>query len=255
MSSQSTHPDTRPVVCNVRSLANQQNQQKCGATGNSQLPPPIRPITVPAGNRDCPSGQISVPSTIQGQNSAPSSALNNFRVADISQPSTTTPSPTQRWSIISLTATPGTSSRNTTAPSGGIHTDSMCHVESSPASGIASTPTPPCGHPNLPTPIRNAEAQAIIAHPLQSRATEKKHRRRQRQFPLQAVCKPRFIVSGSRSFHRFGHSERTCLVFVKSRLLGLYIWNRRPFLSSSELQMVGYATRCVAEALAEAPYC
>jgi len=32
------------------------------------------------------------------------------------------------------------------------------------------------------------------------------------------------------------------------------MWNRQPFISASDLDTVIYATRCVAKALAEAPY-
>jgi len=46
----------------------------------------------------------------------------------------------------------------------------------------------------------------------------------------------------------------TPLVFVPGRLLELYIWNRRPFMSASDLEMVSYATRRVGKALAEVPH-
>jgi len=143
---QSTHPVTSPVVWIVRSLANRQNQQKRGPSGNSQLPPAKRRVSVPAGKMDSSQGGSSVASTIQGQNSTLSSSLNNSRVADI------TTSATQRRSIITPTATPGTSSRNTPAPSRTSQTDSTRRVVSSPASGIASTPTPLSALGNLPTP-------------------------------------------------------------------------------------------------------
>jgi len=32
------------------------------------------------------------------------------------------------------------------------------------------------------------------------------------------------------------------------------MWNRQPFMSASDLEMVSYETRCVAKALAEAPH-
>jgi hypothetical protein len=79
---------------------------------------------------------------------------------------TSTPSATQRRSIITPTATPGTSSRNTPAPSGITQTDSTRRVVSSPASGIASTPTPLSSLEILPTSILNPEARAIISNPL-----------------------------------------------------------------------------------------
>jgi hypothetical protein len=190
MPSQSTHPDTTLVVRNVRSLANRQNQQKRGPSGNAQLPAPKRRVSVPAGEMDSSQGGSSVRSTIQGQNSTPSSSLNNSRVADITQCMTYTPSATQRLSIITPTATPGTSSRNTPAPSGTLQTDSTRRVVSSPASGIASTPTPLSGLKNLPTPIPNPEACAIITNLLRTRAAGKNQRQRQWQLQPQAVSTP-----------------------------------------------------------------
>jgi len=85
MPSQSPHTDITPVIRNVGGLANLQNQQMREPLGNSQLPPAKRCVSVPAGERDSSQGGSSVPSTIQGQNSTPSSSLNNSRVADISQ--------------------------------------------------------------------------------------------------------------------------------------------------------------------------
>jgi hypothetical protein len=45
----------------------------------------------------------------------------------------------------------------------------------------------------------------------------------------------------------------TCLVFATGRLLERYMWNRRPFMSASDLETVSYATLCVLKALAEGP--
>jgi hypothetical protein len=44
------------------------------------------------------------------------------------------------------------------------------------------------------------------------------------------------------------------LVFATGRLLELYMWNRRLFMSASNLETVSYAMRRVAKALAEAPH-
>jgi len=205
MPSQSAHPDPTPVVRNVRSLANRQNQQKRWPLGNYQLPAAKRRVSVPAGERDSSQGGSFVPLTIQGQNSTPSSSLNNSRVADITQRVASTPSTTQRRSIITPTATPGTSSRDTPAPSRTIQTDSTRHVVSSPASGIANTPTSLSSPENLHTPILNPEARAIVTNPLRTRATEKNQRQRQWQFQPQAVSTPPSMVSGSHGIHRFCH--------------------------------------------------
>jgi hypothetical protein len=62
------------------------------------------------------------------------------------------------------------------------------------------------------------------------------------------------MVSGSRSIHRFGCSDMTLLVFATARLLELYMWNRLPFMSASDLETISYATRCVSKALTEAPH-
>jgi len=254
MPSQRPHPVTSPVVRNVRSNSNRRIQQKSGSSGNSHHPPAKRRVSVPAGKRDSSQGGRSVASTIQGQNSTPSSLLNNSRDADITERVTSTPSSTQGRSIITPTATPGTSSRNTPAPSGITQTNSTHRVVSSPASVIASTPTPLSGLENLPTPILNPEARAIITNPLRMRASERNQRQRQWQLQPQAVSTPRSVVSGSRSIHRFGHSDMTHLVFATGRHLELYMWNRRPVMSARDLEMVSCATRRVAKALAEAPH-
>jgi len=254
MPSERTHPDTTQVVSDIWSFCNRQNQQKCGPLGNSHLPPAERRVSIPAGERDSSQGGSSVPSTIQAQNSTPSYVLNNSRVADITQRVTSTPSAAQRLSTITLTTMPGRSSHNTRPPSGTIQTDSMRCVVSSPASGIASTPTPFSGLENLPTPIPNQAARANITNPLWTRATEKNQRQRQWQLQPQAVSTSRSMVSGSRGIHRFGHSDMTRLVFATGRLLERYMCNRRPFMRASDLKMVSYATRFVAKALAEAPH-
>jgi len=46
----------------------------------------------------------------------------------------------------------------------------------------------------------------------------------------------------------------TRLVFATSRFLELYMWNRRPFMSASDLEMVSYAMQRVVKALVEAPH-
>ena len=45
----------------------------------------------------------------------------------------------------------------------------------------------------------------------------------------------------------------TCLVFATDRLLELKMWNRRPFMSASDLETVSYVMRRISKALAEAP--
>jgi len=176
MPSRSLHPDTTPVVWNVRSLANRQNQQLRGALGNSQLPLAKRDVSVPAGERDSSQGESSIASTIQGQNSTPSASQNNSRVADITQRMASTPSAAQQLSIHTSATTPGT-----LALGGTSQTDSTRHVVSSPASSIASTPTPLSGLENPPTPIPNPEARAIITNPLPTLVTERNQIQRQWQ--------------------------------------------------------------------------
>jgi len=178
MPSQSPHPVTSPVVWNFQSLANCQNQQMRGPSGNSQLLPAKRRVSVPAGERDSFQWGSSVASTMQGQNSTPSSSPNHSRVAGITQRAISTTSTTQQQSTITPTATPGRSSRNTPAPSGTTQTDSTRRVVSSPASSIANTPTPLSGLEILPTSISNLEARGIITNPLQMRATEMNQRHR-----------------------------------------------------------------------------
>ena len=44
------------------------------------------------------------------------------------------------------------------------------------------------------------------------------------------------------------------LVFAMGRLMELYMWNRRLFMSATDLETVSYATRRVSKALAEGPH-
>jgi len=208
-------------------------------------------MSAPAGKRDSSPGQSSLASTIHGRNSTPTSLLNNSHVADITQWVTSTLSATPQLSIDTPTDMPGTS---TPPPRGTTQTDSTHRLVSSPASGIASTPTPLSGLENLPTPIPNPEARMIIKNPLQTRATERNQRQTQWQLQPQVVCTPLSMVSSSRTIHRFGYSDLMCLVFATGRLLELYMWNRRPFMSTSDLEMLCYATWCVAKAFAGAPH-
>jgi hypothetical protein len=46
----------------------------------------------------------------------------------------------------------------------------------------------------------------------------------------------------------------TRLVFATGGLLEIYMWNRRPFMSTIDLETVWYATRRIVKAFAEAPY-
>jgi hypothetical protein len=57
-----------PVVRNVPSLANHQNQHQRGTSGNSKHLPAKRRVSVLAGQRDTSQGGSSVLFTIQGQN-------------------------------------------------------------------------------------------------------------------------------------------------------------------------------------------
>jgi len=136
----------------------------------------------------------------------------------------------------------GSSSRSTPAPSSTPQTDSTHRVVSSYASGIASAPTHLRGLEILPTPFPSPEAHVTITNPLRTRDTERNQRQRLWHLQPQAVSTPQSVVSGSRSIHRVGHSDMMCLVFATGRLMELYIWNRQPFMSASNLEMVSYAT-------------
>jgi hypothetical protein len=161
MHSQSPHPETTPVVRNVRSRANHHNQPKRGPSGNSQHPTAMRRVFVLVSERDSSQGESSVHSTIQGQHFTLSSSLNSSRVADVNQCVTSTPTATQRRSINTPTTTLGTSSRSTPAPGG----TSTHRVVSSPTTGIVITPTPLRGLEILPTPsIIQKPAQSLQIH-------------------------------------------------------------------------------------------
>jgi hypothetical protein len=106
------HPGMTPDVGIVH------NQQKPRPLGNSHLPSAKRLVSAPAGESDSSQGGRSIACTIPGQNSTPSSSLNNSGMADITHRMTVTPSATQRQSMITPTAMPGTSSRSPPAPGG-----------------------------------------------------------------------------------------------------------------------------------------
>jgi hypothetical protein len=69
-----------------------------------------------------------------------------------------------------------------------------------------------------------------------------------------AVSTPPSMVSGSHSIHRFCHYNMTGLVFATGRFLELYMWNRCPYMSASDLETVRYATQRVEKESAVAPY-
>jgi len=248
MPSESPHPDTTPVVRIV------QKHHKCRLSCNYQLPPAKRHISAPAGERDSSQEGSSLALTVPSQNFIRSSSQNNSGVADITQQVTSTESATQWWSMITPTAMLGTSSHTTLTPGGISRTHSMCRVVSSLASSIASNPTPLSGLENLPTPILNPETCATIWNPLCTQATEMNQRQRQWQLQPQGVSTPRSVVCNSCTIHRIGHSNMTHLVLAMGRLMEHYMWNRRPFMSASDLEMVSYATQCTGKAVAEASH-
>jgi hypothetical protein len=133
----------------------------------------MRRISVPAGEKDSSHGVSSVASAIQGQNSTLCSWWNSYPIADITELVASNLSAPQRLSESTPTAMPGAISHCRPAPRRTTQTESMCHIVSSPTSGIASTPTLPSGFESLPTPISNPEAHTIITNPLQMRATER----------------------------------------------------------------------------------
>jgi len=139
------------------------------------------------------------------------------------------------------------------APGGTSQTDPTRRVVSSTESGNASTPTPHTGLENLPTSIPNPEARAIITNPLRTRPTERNQWQRQWQLKLEAVSTPRSVVFGSRSIHRYDHSDKQRHLFATGRLLELHMWNRSPFMSASDLEIVSDVMRHVANTLAEGP--
>jgi len=248
MPSQIPHPDTTPGIRIV------QYEQKHRPSGNSQLPPAKRRISTLAGKRDSAQGGSSLASTIPGQNSTASSSQNNSGLADITQRVTSTPFTTQRQTMITTNARLSTSSHSPPALGGTSQTDSMPRVVSSLTPGIASTPTPLLRFENLPTPITNQEARTTITNPLRTQATARNQRQTQWQFQPLAVSTPWSVVSGSCSIHRFGHSDMMCHALATTRLMELYMLNRWRFMSASDLEMVSYATRHAAKALAEAPH-
>jgi len=224
-----------PVLLSVQSLANSQIQQSRGPLGNSQHPLAKRCVSVLAGESDMSRRGCSVPCTVQDDNSAPCSSPNNCRVPDIPQRMAFTLCATLRWWKNPPAATPGSSSCSTPATGGTLQTASTRRVASSPASGIATSPNPFSSLEILSTSILNPEARAIVTNPLYTIAIEKN--RRQVQWKLQppVVSTAQCMVSGSRSIQQFAHWDKTRHMFKMGRLLELYMWNRRPLISASEL--------------------
>jgi hypothetical protein len=120
-------------------------------------------------------------------------------------------------------------------------------VLSSPTSGITNPHTPHSGLENLPTPIANPEAPAMITNPLRKQATENNQIQKQWQLQQQGVSTPRSLVSGRRNIQRFDLSDMTRLVFAMGTLLELYMWIRGPFISASNLETVRYTTRRISK--------
>jgi len=100
----------------------------------------------------------------------------------------------------------------------------------------------------------NPESHAIITNPLRMQTTENNQRQWQWQLQLPALSTPPSMLSGSCSINRFGLSDMTRLLLATGRLLELYMWNRCPFMSATDLVTVSYATRRVSKSLAEAFY-
>ena len=170
------HPDMSLVGWNVPNLGNCQNKQKHGPSGNYQLPPAERCVSVKASKRDSTQRGRSVASTIHGHNSTPSSLRNTFCITGITHSLPPNPSTTQWLSIITPTSTPGKRSCSPQAPGGTLETDSTSDYVSSTASSIDSTPTPLSGLENLPTTMSNAEVRAIITNPLRIQASKTNQR-------------------------------------------------------------------------------
>jgi hypothetical protein len=236
MPSQRPHPSTTPAIQNV------QKPQKRRPSENYQYTSGKRRVSTPAGEIDSVQRESSLASTIPVQNSTPSPSLNNSGMPDITQRVTVTPSTIQRRSMITPTAMPGKCSCSTPAPSGTSQTDSTHHVVTTLASGIGSTPTPLRCLENVPTRISNPEAHVTITHPLRTRATERNQRLKLWLLQPQAVSTPQSVVSGCHNIHQFGYSDVTHLVFATGRHMELYVWYRWPFMSSSDSDMVNYAT-------------
>jgi len=125
MHSHSPQPNRTLVRRNVRSIVDRRNEHNGEPSGNCQLPPAKRWISVLPGNGDSPQWGSFVSSTIPGDNSTPSSSLNTSLVADVNQRGTSTPSATQQHSMNTPTTMPGTSSHSTAAP-GGTSTELCC---------------------------------------------------------------------------------------------------------------------------------
>jgi len=178
MPSQSRHPDRTADLRNVGTTANSQNHQILGHSGDSQHRPAKGCIWVPACESNSSDEGSSIASTIQGQNSTPSSSLKKSHVADITNCMAFTPAATQQRSISTPTAIPSTSYHSPPVAGGCSQADSTRCVLSSSASGIPCTPTPLSSLENLAMPFPDPEAHATITNSLRPQATERYQRSR-----------------------------------------------------------------------------
>jgi len=156
------------------------------------------------------------------------------------------PDPDPKWQSRTVANT-----SSTTSPRGTSQTDTTCWFVSTPTSDIAGTPSPLSGPEQLPSPIANPEAHAIISNPMQTLATERNQTQRQRQLQSQAVSTPQSVASSSHSMHWFASLDMMRLVVATRRHLELYMWNTMLFMSASDSEIVSYTMRHVAKALAE----
>lgn len=250
MSSQIPNSASRNII----SDANRQTRHKRQSSATAPLPTTKRRVSAPSGDGNTFQGGSSVGGSFSSQGTTTthlsSLPVSSSRVLDSSRRVSSAQSGTRRVRLQAIqtpSATPTSSAR-----SGTTVASSTRRVDSSPAPSGNSSPSPFVGLANQPVPITTPEARASITHPLRKAGRDANQRTKAWQIPPQAVSTPRSAVAGSRSIHRFGHSDMTRLVFHTSRHLELYMWRRRPFMSASDLEVVGYSTPRVGNTLAEA---
>ena len=115
-----------------------------------------------------------------------------------------------------------------------------------PHNPLVSSPAPSRELQNDGTPVPHDSASASITFPLQQK-TGRTERRQWSDGVIQREEEliPGSRIVGSRSIHRFGHTDMTRMINETSRKVELFMWTKQPFMNGMELEEVGFPTRDV----------
>ena len=232
MASRKSRPQTK--IANI--ATNRMHGHKRMQSG-SALPPAKTLVSTPHDkSNDHPREGSTICSATRGQIATLSSSLKTAQVMENSPRIIYKQSPTEQ------VPSPSSSGRGNFLPS------PTARVEYSLPPEVPSCLSPLAGLENRPIPIPNPDARATITNPLRTQSKKSGDKRKDRQWHEAQVQSQEFItpisqVVGSRSIHKYGHTDMTRLVFATSRLVERYMWKKRPFMNAMDLEMVGYKPR------------